>query len=274
MVTLLSGEPATENRSALELDIALGGLQHVGRHLLAFLDHLFRREVYRDAADGQAPRTVGVAAVGSHGGIPVEDLHIVHVHPEGVGGDLGPGGDVSLAVGRGAGNDLHLARGAHPHGRRLPAAALQADAGRDLRGREAAALGEVADADAELLDVSGLAAALLLGAQLVVVGEFEGPAHAGLVVAGVVHDAGRGRGRLVERRDQVLQPQLRRVHVQLAGEVVHDPLVRVGRLRATGSPVGVRRGEVGKDPCTLEGVGVEGVEARIREGAEDGDARA
>ena len=72
---------------------------------------------------------------------------------------------------------------------------------------------------------------------------------------------------------QVLQPQLCRVHVQLAGEVVHDPLVRVRRLRAAGSPVRVGRGEVGEDPDALEGIGVEGVEARIREGAKDGDAR-
>ena len=99
---------------------------------------------------GEAARAVGVAAVGGDGGVAVEDLDVVGVHAEGVGGDLGPRGDVALAVRGGAGDDLDLARGAHPHGRRLPAAALQADAGGDLRGREAAALGEVADPDAEL----------------------------------------------------------------------------------------------------------------------------
>jgi len=64
-----------------------------------------------------------------------------------------------------------------------PPLALQANAGRYLRGREAAALGEVADPDAELSDISGFAAASLLGAQLLVAGEIQSPAHAGLVVA-------------------------------------------------------------------------------------------
>ena len=53
--------------------------------------------------------------------------------------------------------------------------------------------------------------------------------------------ARRGRGGFVERRDQVLQAQFRRVHVELTREGVHDALVGVGRLGAPGAAVGVGR---------------------------------
>src|SRR5918997_1181362 len=228
----------------------------------------------RDAAHGQAPGAVGIAAVRGYGGVAVYDLYVFHGDAESICGYLRPGRDVALAVGRGAGYNLHLARAEHPHGGRLPAGAQQAHRRGDLRGGEAAALGEVTDPDPDLPEVPGFAATLLLGAHLFVLDERQGLAHAGFVVAGVVLDAGGGHSRFVEGWHQVLQPQLRRVHFELAGEGVHDPLVGVGGLGAPGAAVGVCRGEVGEHAGALEGVGVEGVEARVGEGAEDGDAGA
>ena len=46
----------------------------------------------------------------------------------------------------------------------------------------------------------------------------------GLVVTGVVDDADRGLVAVGERRDEVLAPQLQRVHPQLVGELVHHDL--------------------------------------------------
>ena len=107
----------------------------------------------------------------------------------------------------------------------------------------------------------------------VVVDELEGATHAGLVVPGVVLDARGHRARLGERRVEVAQPQLRRVHLQGAGEVVEDPLVGVRRLGAPGAAVGVGGREVGEDALAREVVGPEVVEPAVGERAEDGDAR-
>ena len=57
-----------------------------------------------------------------------------------------------------------------------------------------------------------------------------GQPHGRLVVARVVHPAGLGRVRELLGLDEVLQPQLGRVHVQLVGQAVDDPLDQVDRL--------------------------------------------
>jgi hypothetical protein len=74
------------------------------------------------------------------------------------------------------------------------------------------------------------------------------------------------------RRDEVAQPHLGGIHPELAGEVVHDPLVRVGGLGAARAAVGVGGREVGEHALALEGVGAEVVEPAVGERPEDGDA--
>src|SRR3712207_6083630 len=133
---------------AFERDVVLGGLEHVRRYLLGLVDHLPAREAQGHPADGEAPRAVGVAPVRGDPRVPVQNFNAVNVYPEGVRGYLGPARLVALAVGRGARHHLALAAGEHAHRGGLPAAALQTDACGNLGGREAAALGEVADADA------------------------------------------------------------------------------------------------------------------------------
>ncbi len=184
----------------------------------------------------------------------------------------GTRGLVALAVGRGARDDLDLAAGSMrteaasqpPLCRRTPAATLEG---------ERPPLSVKLPMPMPICLTSrprggGAARRATLRSR-----RAPGPSHAGLVVAGVVHHAGGGRRRLVERGDQVLYAQLRRVHVELARQVVHDALVGVGGLRTAGPAVGVGRGEVREDAGAFEGVGVEGVEAGVGEGAEDGDAR-
>ena len=78
-MTFWSGEPATEKRTALELDVLLRRLQHVRRYLLALLYHLVAGEVHRDAPDREAAGAVGVAAVRGYGRVAVQDLDVVHI---------------------------------------------------------------------------------------------------------------------------------------------------------------------------------------------------
>src|ERR671921_2665367 len=110
---VLVGGTGHREASALELDVLLRRLEHVGRYLLALLYHLVAGEVHRDAPDRQAAGAVGVAPVRGYRRVAVQNLHVVHVDAEGVGSDLGPAGDVALAVWAGPRNHLHLARGEH-----------------------------------------------------------------------------------------------------------------------------------------------------------------
>src|SRR3712207_2738282 len=170
----------------------------MSRYLLGLFGDLLGGHVDRHATYGEAPRAVSVAPVRGHRGVAVEDLDVVYVDAQGVGGDLGPARDVALAVGRGAGDDLDLAGGEHLDLGRLPPAAAGAQPGKHLRGAEAADLSVRRQPDAELDGISGLPPAPLFFAQALVVGELEHPVQGLLVVAGVVLDAGRGVGRLVE----------------------------------------------------------------------------
>ena len=132
-------------------------------------------------------------------------------HPEPVGDDLAPRRLVALAVRRDAGDDLDLAGGEHPDAGALPAAGAVVEGAEDARGGETAHLGERRDADAELDRVVALAAALLLGAQLVVAEELLRLGGGRLVVAGVVRHAGDGGERELVVRDPVLLADLERV---------------------------------------------------------------
>ena len=142
-----------------------------------------------------------------------------------------------------------------------------------LRRRPAADLHVAGDPDAEQLAVAAAVVGLLLLAQLVVADQLLGLVHGGRVVARVVlQRAGRHPG-LVEGRDEVHRPDLGRVLADPAGERVHDPLGRIGRLGPAGAPVGVGRGLVGEHRGAGEAVGVAVVDAVVVEGAQDRDAR-
>ena len=67
-------------------------------------------------------------------------------------------------------------------------------------------------------------------AQLVIPGDLHGQLQRPRVLAGVVLPAGLGGVRELLGPQQVLQPQLRRVHLQLGGQQVDHPLDQVHRL--------------------------------------------
>ena len=173
-----------------------------------------------------------------------------------------------------AGDDLDLAGGQHPDGRVLPAARPVGQRAEHPGRRQPAHLGEGGEADAELDRVVRLPAAALLLAQLVVAEQLQRLLGGLLVVAAVVLEpGGRGEGELLGL-DPVLPAQLQRVHVQLDGELVHDPLDRERRLGPAGAAVGVGGHLVGEDALAVEAVGRELVDADVHEGAEDRHARA
>ena len=187
---------------------------------------------------------------------------------EPVGDDLAERRLVALAVGARAGHDLDLAGGEHPHPGVLPAAGAVVEAAEHPRGREAAHLGERRDAEAELDPVAGVAAPLLLGAQLVVAEHGHRLLGGGLVVAGVVLQAGHRGERELLVLDPVLLADLHRVDADLGGQLVHQPLDRVRRLRPAGAAVGVGPGLVGEHRLAGEPVGRELVDRVEHERAE------
>lgn len=116
------------------------------------------------------------------------------------------------------------------------------------------------------------AAVRLLGTQLVVVEQRERLVGRRLVVAAVV---GQPRDRGVRELlvpDPVPAPQLHRVQAEFDGQLVHDPLDGVRRLRAPGTAVGVGRRPGREDAGDVQLVGVHLVDARVHERAQDRDA--
>ena len=72
--------------------------------------------------------------------------------------------------------------------------------------------------------------------------------------------------------DPVLLAQLHRLHAEFGGKLVDDALDRVGRLRPSGTTVGIGRGRVREDTGALEVVGIHLVDGRVHEHAEERDA--
>ena len=97
-----------------------------------------------------------------------------------------------------------------------------------LRGPGADGLGEERHADAHQLALGALVGLLL--AELVVAGHLHGQAHGRLVVAGVVHPARLARVRELVGLDEVLDPQLGGIHLQVVGQAVDEPLHQVHGL--------------------------------------------
>ncbi len=129
-------------------------------------------------------------------------------------------------------------------------------------------LGEERDADAHQL--AALALLRLLAPQLVVPGDLEGDVERAFVLAGVVDPAGLGGVRELLGLDEVLPPQLDRVHLELVGQAVHDPLDEVDRLgdperarvgHAAGCLVRVDRGHVAVGGLQVVAAGEDAEEA-------------
>ena len=95
-------------------------------------------------------------------------------------------------------------------------------------------LGEEGDADAHqlarLAALEGLLLGLLLGAQLLVADRVHRLVHGGVIVAGIVFPAERRRVGKLLAPDEVLHPELGRVHAELLRHDVHGALDAVGRL--------------------------------------------
>ena len=248
----LSGVPLTVKLPAVKSRSSCGGLQLVRGDLPGLVDDSVAGHVDRDATDGERARAVGVEAERADGGVGVEDVDVLRRHAELVGHDHRPRGLVALAVGRCAGDDLDLVGRQHPHGGRLPAAGPVVEGGEDARRREAAHLEVAREADAQPLGRAGHVLGLLLGADLLVIGEFGRLLGRGEVVAGVVDQAAEGGVRELLGLDEVALAQLHRVDADLRGQRVHGPLDGVGGLRPPGAAVGVGGRHVGEDRRAAE----------------------
>ncbi len=213
-------------------------------------------------ADGERSRAVGVHAVGSPAGVAVDHVDVLDRDAEDAAGDLAPGRLMALAVRRGAGDQLDLARREQPDRAVLPAAGRVLQSAQGSRRSQAAHLGEGRDADAQLDGIAGLATRLLLGAQLVDAEQLERPCRGRLVVAGVVGESGDRRVRELVVLDPVAGPQLHRVHAELGGQLVDHALDRERRLGPSRTADGVGRGGVGEHAGAAELVRVHLVDRR------------
>ena len=112
-------------------------------------------------------------------------------------------------------------------------------------------LDDAGEADAEQPPV--VARPRLLCAQLVVAGQAQHLVQAALVVARVVHRAGRRAVRHVLRAHEVAAGELRRVEPEAAGGDRHRPLQREVELRAAEAAVEAARGPVGEHDAAAHG---------------------
>ena len=183
-----------------------------------------RRSSHRGAAaaEGADPARTLVGVAVEHGDVVQRDAELV-------GGDLRPGGLVSLPVWR------------RPAAHRDRAVGLHRDAA-GLPGPETADLHVAGEADAERLAALG-APPGLLGAESGVVAGLERLVEGLLVLPAVVGEPGRGPVGELVRRNQVAAADLRGIDAQPAGQHVERPFDQVGGLRTAGAAVGlVRRG--------------------------------
>ncbi len=247
--------PCSHSRSSTEHSSAGGG-----DHPRLVLDPLGGHRGRR-AGDRRRARPVGPEPEGGVVRVAVDHLDVLGGQADHVGDDLGEGRLVPLALGlhaeaqlRLAGRvDAQLAAVGHPEPEDVH---VLARTGPD-------ALGEEGEADpherrrrvgARLR--RGGASLGLLAAQLLVAGDAHRLRQRPGVVAGVVLPAGgRHVGELLGPQ-QVLHPQLGRVHLQLEGEAVDHPLDEVHRLGDA------ERAGVGNAPQGL--VGVHGSHLAVR----------
>ena len=169
--------------------------------------------------------------------------------PELLGDDLGERRLVALALG--LNRKPHNGFAGRVHAQLAPVGHAEAEDVHVLARPGADGLGEERHPDAHQL--AARPSLLLFGPQRVVADHVHGLAHGGLVVTRVVDPAGLALVRKLLGPQQVPQPQLGRVHLQVEGQAVHQPLDEVHRLgdperarvgHPAGRLVGVHRGHV------------------------------
>src|SRR5690625_2418029 len=184
---------------------------------------------------------------------------------------LGERGGMALPVRGGSGNDLDLAGGQHPDGGVLPSAGAVVQPAQHAAGGQPGQFHERAHPDAQPDRVPGVVPAFLLGAQAVVVEEFQCPVGGLVVVGRVVGQARDGGVRELLPPDPVAAAHLDRVHAEFHGQFVQHPLDAEGGLRFAGAAVGVGHRLVGEHVGAVEVVGGDLVDAVEHEAAEQGD---
>ena len=108
--------------------------------LASLLLHLVQRLVQGGSTHRQRTRAEGSHAERDLAGIAVHDFHVAEIHAQAVGGDLGEGRLVTLAVTVRAGQDLHAAGRIDPHGGDFIQTRARAQLPGRLRGRRATGL--------------------------------------------------------------------------------------------------------------------------------------
>ncbi len=221
---------------AVERQVGLGRLQHLGGDLDGLLLHAGRRDMDRRAAQHRDAAADGADAVRKAPGVGRDHAHAFNRHRQNVGGDLGEHRMVALALRRGAGRDHHLAVGLD----------------RDLRalvGAEAGVLDVARDAEAEIF--AGGARRRAAGGKIR--HARERGVETAMIVAAVI-----GHGRAVARlhaghigeaiaRHEARAPHLGAVELQFARHAVGEALQHEGRVGTAGAAHRRGRHLVGED---------------------------
>ena len=198
-----------------ELEVLGGSLHHVRREREQLRADVGRGTNDRAAGDDGRPARVRPRPSGRGAGVARRQLHVLDADAELVGGDLGEGRLVALAVVVGAARQRDRTVGLHRHARRVVELDREACELRALappRGR----LDERADPDAE---VAAFGAGLPLALpEAVIVERREGLVDALAVAAAVVVHSGHALERRI--RNQVSQAQLDGIHPQPPSDVI------------------------------------------------------
>ena len=183
----------------------------------------------RRSGDGRASTAERADRIGRLVRIAVEDADLLERDAERVGGKLGPRGLVTLAM-----------RGRPGDDRDRPVE-FQPGCGAIL-GKSRSLLDIGRDADA--LQSSFLSRGRLRATQPRVVRELDEPLEARMVIAAVVGAAGGVGVREVGRPNEIAEPDLNRVQVELYGEPVHHALDQESGFGTAGTSIRPGRGRV------------------------------
>ncbi len=170
--------------AVLELDVALGGFEHVGGDLLGLGLDLVERLDDRRHADGARARAVGAHAELHLVGVAVHDRDVVDRNAEPVGDKLGERGLVALTVAVRASENLDRAGRVDPDLGRFPAAEPGTKRASGLAGCDAARLDVGREADAPKL--TGACGILLALSELIIIGDLHRLLERNVVIADVV----------------------------------------------------------------------------------------
>ena len=254
------GRAFDEELSALVRHVLLVGLEQVRGDLLRLLLDLLGRHVDRRCADGTAAAAVAAHPERHLAGVAVDDVDVVDRNLQFVGDDLRERRLVALAVRMRAGEDRHLPGRMDADVRALVQARLRPERARHRRRREPTRLEVGGEADAEVPAL--FARRLLLTTERLVVEDLQGLVEGAGVVAAVVEQRDRRLVRELVGRDEVLAPDLDRIHPQLARRQVDEPLDHIRGFGPACAAVRVHRRGVREDARHLTVDGGRGVRAR------------